>query len=81
MSEWNRSQNTRCPCKGCNCRSIGCHGKCEWYIAWKKELDEKNRAEREYRRSKNTINEKNIRKMWREQRRNKKHLKEDFGLK
>ena len=30
------------PCKGCEERSLGCHGKCERYKIWKKELDEKN---------------------------------------
>lgn len=80
-SGWNRDRDTGCPCKGCECRSVGCHGGCERYGAWRKELDEKNHAEREYRRSRNTISETAIRKMWREQRRNRKRLKEDFGLK
>ncbi len=27
------------PCKGCTNRSVGCHGKCDGYIQWKKEID------------------------------------------
>lgn len=27
------------PCKGCTNRSVGCHGKCEGYIQWKKEIN------------------------------------------
>lgn len=34
---------TICPCKGCDERTVTCHGTCEKYLAWRKDLDEKNR--------------------------------------
>ena len=32
----------KCPCKGCTERRLTCHGFCERYQTWKKELDETN---------------------------------------
>lgn len=37
---------TKAPCKDCTEREVGCHGRCERYKAWRKDLDEKNRRER-----------------------------------
>lgn len=34
------------PCKGCADRVLACHGKCEKYKKWRKELDELNRQSR-----------------------------------
>lgn len=31
------------PCKDCENRELGCHGKCEEYIEWKNELAELNK--------------------------------------
>lgn len=35
----------RIPCKGCQRREIGCHGKCPDYVAWQEE-HEKEKAKR-----------------------------------
>lgn len=29
---------TKCPCKGCNDRKVGCHEQCEKYKSWRHEL-------------------------------------------
>ena len=31
--------NKKCPCYGCNDRSITCHDECKKYIEWKRERD------------------------------------------
>ena len=28
------------PCYGCELREVGCHSKCDKYIAWKKAMDD-----------------------------------------
>ena len=33
---------TRCPCKGCKDRQVGCHPGCEPYTKWRKARDEIN---------------------------------------
>lgn len=33
----------KCPCKGCEDRTITCHGVCKRYQEWKKNLDETNK--------------------------------------
>lgn len=37
-----------CPCKGCEDRTITCHGVCRHYQEWRKELDETNKWLREH---------------------------------
>ena len=32
----------KCPCKGCDRRTITCHGVCKEYEAWKKFNDDRN---------------------------------------
>ena len=32
------------PCKGCNTRSLGCHGQCHAYTDWRSEFEEARRA-------------------------------------
>ena len=44
--------NSKCPCYGCNDRSITCHSECEKYIDWKTEHD----AERERIRQERELN-------------------------
>lgn len=42
--------STVCPCKGCENRSIYCHGECIEYTRWRDNLDqfnEKNRADKD----------------------------------
>ena len=34
------------PCKGCEDRRLGCHGKCEKYRAWRAGMDEEARRKR-----------------------------------
>lgn len=36
----------KCPCKGCDRRKLLCHGSCQTYQQWKKELDAVNDAKR-----------------------------------
>ena len=33
-----------CPCKGCKDRYVGCHSKCDGYICYQKENEEKREA-------------------------------------
>lgn len=42
--------NVTSPCKDCPDRVPSCHSKCEKYITFRRELDEKNAAIREYKR-------------------------------
>lgn len=35
-----RMGTEKCPCKGCEVRSEGCHGKCEAYGKWKESHEE-----------------------------------------
>lgn len=43
----------KAPCKDCERRKLGCHGRCEPYKEWKKELDAENKARtREYNANK-----------------------------
>lgn len=37
---------TMCPCKDCQFREPGCHGKCEMYREWRKELTAVRQKER-----------------------------------
>ena len=37
------------PCKDYKDRELGCHAKCEEYIAFRKQRDEENEREREYK--------------------------------
>lgn len=42
----------RCPCKGCDRRKLGCHGRCEQYKAWtasRHEINRKRYAEQDVR--------------------------------
>lgn len=46
--------NTKAPCKGCEEREPGCHGKCPWYAKYKEEhqmIVEKIRNEHQYSRT------------------------------
>ena len=44
----------RTPCYKCNDRKIGCHGRCEAYIAWK-ERDQKRLAAQHAEREKDAM--------------------------
>lgn len=35
-----------CPCKGCQNRSITCHGECDKYDKWREDLDRLNERNR-----------------------------------
>lgn len=39
------SYETIAPCKGCKDRYVGCHDKCDKYLAFRKQLDERNAKE------------------------------------
>ena len=38
--------HTKVPCKDCQFRELGCHGKCEMYREWRKELTAVRQKER-----------------------------------
>ena len=73
MSDFNRRPRKDCPCKpDCKKRSAECHGNCPEYEQWRKKLDSDNDKEREFQKKYNTISETNVRKIWRNQRYDKR---------
>lgn len=40
MRQFNERNNNKCPCKGCNKREIGCHGKCADFKMYQDEIQE-----------------------------------------
>lgn len=74
-----RNNTSGCPCKDCEDRYPGCHDRCEGYKAWKKKLEEKNKAEAEYRERHDTLSEAKKRQLWRNSRypKYKRYLKND----
>lgn len=42
--------NSQPPCKTCDTRSVGCHGRCEKYLSWKTERDKELEIERNERK-------------------------------
>lgn len=67
-----------CPCYGCHERDAGCHGKCNRYKDWRKELDERNEKERMEKAADDVMSEHAKRKLWKQQRYpyNKKRYRE-----
>ncbi len=41
----------KCPCKDCERRSVGCHGKCDDYKEWKNKHDAVRQKERQERQN------------------------------
>lgn len=70
--DFDRKNKTGCPCNTCTeetGRHPGCHDHCEdRYKPWKKKLDERNEAERKYRKQNDTMSESGKRDMWRNKR-------------
>ena len=67
----------KCPCKGCQDRSVTCHGDCEKYKAWKIE----DRAVKEYLRktNANNVSDRYLKQCWRNMRRTKMYGKNGGG--
>ena len=42
-----KTNNSKCKCKECTDRYLGCHDHCEDYKVYRQELDEKNRVRQE----------------------------------
>ena len=38
MRQFNERNNNKCPCKGCDKREVGCHGKCTDFKTYQDEL-------------------------------------------
>ena len=56
---WNtvRHGNVNCPCQGCKDREVGCHGKCEKYKEYKKEIEDyKTKKGKSYATAKRFLN-------------------------
>ena len=57
------------PCKHCEKKGCGAyHNRCPDYLAWRKELDERNEAERQYNRNNDTMSEAKKKAVWRSKR-------------
>ena len=52
----------KCPCKGCERRTLTCHGFCEEYQAWAVENNAKNEWLRE--QNKLTVSDSSMKKHW-----------------
>ena len=68
MSFNNRGSITKCPCKGCEDRTVTCHGACGKYQAWKKTETEKRAEINRIKGSKNTMSDAKKRAIWRKMR-------------
>lgn len=55
-----------CPCRGCQRREIGCHGKCEEYQTWSREKTKEREELREERRAHYTMNDDTLKQRYRE---------------
>lgn len=68
MMSFNRTNTTDCPCKDCEDRHSGCHGKCQRFAEWRVKVDERREKERRFYQSNNTISEHHRRQIWRKSR-------------
>lgn len=59
-----RHSKDRSPCKECPDREIGCHGKCEKYLAWKEENDRRRINVQEGRKRDNDAIPRAVRYRW-----------------
>ena len=48
--KWNREMIVKCPCKECDERVLGCHGSCERYRKYQKDIKKVHEKEKHYRR-------------------------------
>lgn len=68
--DFNRASSHGCPCRGCTDRQpgTGCHDRCERFQAWRKKLDERNKKERQFHQSNDTMSEDKKKHLWRSKR-------------
>ena len=65
----NKANNTKCPCKECDRRTVTCHGVCEGYQEWKKSEAVRIEAERRAREADGMmISDARLRRKWRDKR-------------
>ena len=50
-----RANNSKCPCKGCFVRKLGCHGFCVKYQEWKEKMDVRREEDRQWRNTSNAV--------------------------
>ena len=70
----------KCPCKGCEDRTITCHGVCKRYQEWKKNLDETKKWLREQKPMQSDAREKQQNERLRTGKNSRKwNLKQQYG--
>lgn len=66
---FNRENTTNCPCKECEFSGCGArHSTCKAYAEWRKKVDAKSKAERDYYASANVMSEAKKRILWKRKR-------------
>lgn len=65
MSFNNRGGYSDCPCKGCDRRTVTCHGVCREYQDWKKEVEARNAARNAEMKRLDTMSNAKKKAIWR----------------
>ena len=58
----------KCPCKGCERRTITCHGICWEYKDWKQEHEERKLKDYQDRHNKPQLNRQTVKLIWKRMR-------------
>lgn len=69
MMDFDKANRSNCPCRDCPGKGCGAyHNQCPDYLKWRKELDERNEAERKYHKSNDTMSDAKRKANWRSKR-------------